>query len=113
MLEEELPEVRQLRQADLPGRDALRIDRGMHPTQERAGRRRFPEAELLAPRSHALRLARRVDAEGRRPLEGGAVGAPRGDVLGRRAAAPGEREADQERSACVMARRASAVARAT
>src|SRR6185295_762522 len=81
VLEEQLPEVGELVQADLAVGDALRVERGAHVAQEGARRRCFAKAQLLPPRRQPLRLARRLDVERCRSCDGGTVGAPGGDLV--------------------------------
>ena len=70
MLEEELPEIRQLGETDLAGGHALRIERGVHLAQEGAGRRGFPQAQLVTALV-AMRCASRAASRlsGRRSRE--------------------------------------------
>src|SRR5262249_28030094 len=70
VLEEQLPETRQLPETDLPAGDAFRVERGSHLAEEMARLRSLREAQLVTPRRQALRFPRRVQAEGGRAGEG-------------------------------------------
>src|SRR5262249_57996309 len=92
VLEEQLPEIRELRQTDLARCYPLRIELGVPRPHEEARLRGLPHAELLPSSGPPLRLARRLQAERLGASRRGAIRAPRRDVLARRAPAPGDRE---------------------
>jgi hypothetical protein len=96
VLEEQLPEIRQFPETDLPTGDALRVECGTHLAEEIARLRSLREAQLVTAHRQALRFPRRVHAEGRRSGERRAVGAPRCGLVARRAPARGNREAQTE-----------------
>src|SRR5207249_9736173 len=81
VLEEQLPAIGQLRQTDVAGRDALRVERGMHLAEKRAGRRGLAKTQLVSALGQAKRLARRLQAEGRGPGERGGAGSPARTVV--------------------------------
>src|SRR5207253_1939539 len=87
VLEEELPQVGQLRETDVPRRDARRIQRGVHLAKERARRRGLTQAQRVPAPGETLRLARRLQAERRGSDERDTVGSPRGRFVAGRAPA--------------------------
>ncbi len=97
VLEEELAAIRELREANLAGGDAARVERGVHGAEERARRRRLADAELVAALRPAMRVACGLEAERCRPLGRRAIGSPARGVL-RCASRPaaGDRQANGE-----------------
>ena len=96
VLEEQLPAVCELRQTDLPGGHALRIERPVHLAEEGARRRRLAHAQRVSTLGQALRRARLLQAEGRRPGDRGTVRSPGRRFVTPRALAPGQREAEAQ-----------------
>src|SRR5215468_8237472 len=98
VLEEQLAEIGDVRQADVAGRQALRVEHAVQLAEKGARRGGFAEAPLLSTLGDALRLARRLQAERRRSRDRWTVRSPAGRVAVVPAAARAEREAETERA---------------